>query len=308
MAAWKQARFVLRRRVVDLMTDLLTKPLQTYEQRIPNDLTALKAQLRPGDIVLIEGDQRVSQVIRYLTQSSWSHAALYIADDLRRVQPALADKLLSQHGADARHLLVEATAEDGVTCSPVLKYARYNIRICRPRGLRRDDFDCILREVTEQLGLPYNVRHVFELGRYFFPVSLIPRRFRRAALRLGGSTTRVICTTMIARAFGGVGFPIVPRVTLDAEAVQHNWVGRMLGRNGQRTRAVYQQEDPAFITPRDFDLSPYFDIVKFNVAHGKFDYRRIEWAERTGAPAAVSPAPAATEDPAAAQEVATTAA
>ena len=32
------------------------------------------------------------------------------------------------------------------------------------------------------------------------------------------------------------------------------------------------------ITPRDFDLSPYFEIVKFNhLADPRFDYRSIVW-------------------------------
>jgi len=46
---------------------------------------------------------------------------------------------------------------------------------------------------------------------------------------------------------------------------------------------------PALITPRDFDLSPYFEIVKFNhLALGKFDYRRIEWASDGEPSAAVA--------------------
>src|SRR5262249_5863702 len=158
-----------------------------------------KEHLRPGDVVLVEGDQRISQVIRYLTQSSWSHSALYIGDELRRFQPAMAQSLLTQHGAEGRHLLIEAEAHEGVVCSPTAKYARHNLRVCRPQALRREDLDRILTELIEQLGRHYNVRHILDLGRYFFPVTLIPQRFRRAALHLGGPTTRrVICSTMLA--------------------------------------------------------------------------------------------------------------
>jgi hypothetical protein len=280
MAIVSRIQSSVRRRVVAVLGRLLTKPLRSYEQRIPNSLANLKGQLRPGDVILVEGDQRISQVIRYLTQSSWSHSALYIGDELRRLKPDLADALLAQHGAEAKHLLVEATVEDGVACTPVAKYIHYNLRVCRPRGLRRQDLDRILEEVTGQLGRRYNVRHIFELGRYFFPVSLIPRRFRRAALTYGGEATRrVICTTMLARAFANIGYPIVPRVTLDEVHSPHTWLGRLTGRNGNSVRALYRKEDPALITPRDFDLSPYFEIVKFNhLAAGRFDYRRIEWA------------------------------
>jgi hypothetical protein len=32
--------------------------------------------------------------------------------------------------------------------------------------------------------------------------------------------------------------------------------------------------------PRDFDLSPFFEIVKFNVVgEQSFDYERIEWED-----------------------------
>jgi hypothetical protein len=135
-------------------------------------------------------------------------------------------------------------------------------------------------EVVGQLGVPYSVRHIVDLARYLFPVSLIPRRLRRAALEFGGHSTRkVICSTLIARAFAHVGYPILPRVTIDEIAQQTNWLRRLVGGNGHGFRALYQQENLALITPRDFDLSPYFEIVKFNhLAGGKFDYRRIEWA------------------------------
>jgi hypothetical protein len=34
--------------------------------------------------------------------------------------------------------------------------------------------------------------------------------------------------------------------------------------------------------PRDFDISPYFAIVKPTLAHG-FDYRKLHWAEEQAA-------------------------
>ena len=35
---------------------------------------------------------------------------------------------------------------------------------------------------------------------------------------------------------------------------------------------------PTLVTPRDFDLSPYFEIIKFDVAGGsRFDYRKLQW-------------------------------
>ena len=280
MGAMRRATKQVRRRLITAMAQMLTRPLRSYEQRIPNSLPALKSTLRKGDILLVEGDQRVSQVIRYLTQSSWSHSAMYIGDDLRRYDAQLADRLATAHGVEARDLVIEALDGVGVVCSPVAKYARHNVRVCRPRGLRREDLDRIIEELVQQLGHPYSVRHIVSLARYFFPVSLIPGRLRRAALHYRSDANQtLVCSTMLARAFAHVGYPVLPRVTFDDTPHPTRWLHRLIGRNGNGTRALYEAENPALITPRDFDLSPYFDVVKFNhLAHGKFDYRRIEWA------------------------------
>ena len=45
---------------------------------MPYDFSRLKYELRPGDVLLIEGRSRISSVIRTITQSPWTHAALYI--------------------------------------------------------------------------------------------------------------------------------------------------------------------------------------------------------------------------------------
>ncbi len=42
-------------------------------------------------------------------------------------------------------------------------------------------------------------------------------------------------------------------------------------------REIFHIRDSSLYTPRDFDVSPYFDIVKPTLAQG-FDYRRIHWA------------------------------
>ena len=48
---------------------------------------------------------------------------------------------------------------------------------------------------------------------------------------------------------------------------------------------LFRRSDPSFLAPRDFDVSPYFEIVKFNViADGTFDYQRVRWAEDVGKP------------------------
>jgi len=267
----------LRNKFFNLAARALTKPRGNYTLLLPNDFDALLRVIRPGDVILVDGDQRVSQVIKYLTQSTWSHSVLYVGDELLRRFPAEREALVARHGRDAEHMMIEALLE-GVLASPLSKYASFNLRICRPVGLQREDLQRILDEVIAQIGLRYDVKHILDLARYFFPVSLIPRRFRRRALQFGsGLTTQVICSSIIGRAFQNVGFPILPSVEPAADE-QQGWVD-WLRRRKTFYPVLFHRQRETLITPRDFDLSPYFDVVKWNAVElGAFDYRRIRWA------------------------------
>jgi len=265
-------------------TRLLTKPLKNYAPRFPNDLTALKRNLRKGDLILVEGEQRVSEVIKYLTQSSWSHVALYIGDELVRRQHPQLGQVRAMFGEEVNTLLIEALVDGGVIVSPLSKYINFNIRVCRPHNLRKDHLQRILDDVISQLGYTYDLKNVFDLARYFLPVSLIPRRFRRKALHFGsGLPTEVICSSMIAAAFDQVGFPIVPQITRHSLSVpqSRSLLSHFLPwANGTPPRFIFRRPHPTLITPRDFDLSPYFQIIKFNVIEpSRFDYSKIVWAE-----------------------------
>ena len=274
----------MRQRVFASAARMLTKPRGHYNHLLRNDLEALRRSLRPGDVILIDGDQRVSEVIKYLTQSTWSHAVLYVGDTLLRHRPVDRHALAAAHGRDAQHMVVEALVE-GVVASPLSKYAGFNMRVCRPKGLRKEDAERVVREVTSQLGLQYDIKNLLDLARYFFPVSLIPRRFRRKALQFGsGLTTQVICTSMIGRAFQNVGFPIMPvMMPVPARAPEPRRLRDRLLRRRQPAPypGVFTHEPCSLITPRDFDLSPYFEIVKLDLLEEpSFDYRRMQWADR----------------------------
>ena len=274
----------VRRFLIDQFTKLLTKRLKNYTSRCPNDLDELKSHIKKGDVILIEGEQRVSEVIKYLTQSSWSHAALYIGDELLRRNHPQAGQARAAFGEEAGFLLVEALIEGGVVVSPLSKYLHLNIRVCRPHNLRKDHLHRILDNVISQLGHEYDLQNVFDLTRYFLPVSIIPRRFRRKALQFGsGLPTQVICSSMIAAAFDSVGFPIVPHITAQPVKVveQRSWRERLFfSTNGAQSQFVFRRSHHSLVTPRDFDLSPYFEIVKFNVIESRrFDYSKIVWAK-----------------------------
>jgi len=274
----------LRRTLIDAATRVLTTRRRSYRHILPGDAGLLRATLRKGDVLLVDGDQRVSQVIKYLTQSSWSHAALYVGDELWRRHPERRPALDAAFGLDARHLVVEALMDEGVVAVPVAKYADHNVRVCRPRGLTPVHCQRVIDEALAHLGARYGVRCALELARYFFPVSLLPARWRRQALVHGGDLTRqIVCSTLIAGAFQQVGFPILPAVTPhEPEPTEQGW-RRWLAR--QPYPHLFHRELTALVTPRDFDLSPYFDVVKLTaVAARNFDYRRIRWAQAPHAP------------------------
>ncbi len=271
----------LRRHAIASATRLLTKPLGRYQRRAANDGDNLRRHIKKGDIVLVEGDQRVSEVIKYLTQSSWSHAAIYVGDELWRRNPALRHVLRNEFGEDAQHLIVEALVEDGVVASPLSKYLDFNIRVCRPYDLRRDDLAAILDDVIAQIGYRYDVKNLVDLARYFLPVSLVPRRLRQRALTFGsGIPTQVICSSLIAHAFAKVRYPILPEVTPSEHPPTRPRRFRWLQRRTMPVTGLFRTAPITLTTPRDFDISPYFEIVKFNVLEGmRFDYRQIRWAD-----------------------------
>ena len=60
----------------------LNQPIPNYRPLTTCAPNILAHTLRPGDVLLVEGNTRVSTAIKYLTQSTWSHAALYIGNAL----------------------------------------------------------------------------------------------------------------------------------------------------------------------------------------------------------------------------------
>ena len=269
-----------RRWLVGQITRLLTTPLPYYARGVPNDFGRLRRHVRKGDVILIDGEQRISLVIKYLTLSTWSHVAVYVGDEPLRRAADHGAELRAAFGEEADSLVVEALME-GVVVSPLSKYVDHNIRVCRPYSLRNEDRERVITELLSRVGHRYDVKNIVDLARYFFPVSLIPRRFRNRALTIGsGEPTSVICSSMIAEAFQNVGFPILPKIErLDEPPAPRRRWARLLGRDSSRVSRYFKQI-PTLVTPRDFDLSPYFEIIKFNfIEETKVDYRKIRWAE-----------------------------
>ncbi len=231
-----------------------------YEPYTPSDPETLHRSLSPGDVLLVEGNQKISAAIKYLTQSTWSHAALYVGDAL----PESAD------GSD-RPRLIEVNIGEGCVAVPLSKYRTYNTRICRAHGLTPDDRQKVVDFMVAQIGLKYDMKNIFDMLRYFFPTPPVPVRWRRRMIAFGsGDPTRAICSSLIAQAFQAVRYPILPEITLAP--------GRAHAASRYSRREILLIRHHSLFTPRDFDLSPYFRIVKPTLEYG-FDYKELTWAE-----------------------------
>jgi hypothetical protein len=261
----------------------LTQPRKRYHRFVYNAEDNLKATIRPGDVMLVDGNQRISQAIKYLTTSSWSHSALFIGDALLRRDAAMRAEILRRFGREARYLIVEALVEKGVVVSPITKYLDLNIRICRPVGLKPEDLALVLDYVISRIGWQYDRRNILDLTRYLLPFQMIPSQLREDALHFGsGRETETICSSLLAEAFGKVRFPILPVPSRQrARTTTQRLREQILGRPTRRAYSgLLRARHPTLCVPRDFDLSPYFDVVKFNAREvAAFDYRRLEWEE-----------------------------
>ena len=239
-----------------------------YEPFSITDPMKLRDCLRPADVLLVEGNQRISAIIKYMTQSTWSHAAIFVGDALGRT---------TEDGEPLE--LVEALADEGVVAAPLSKYGRFNTRICRPATLTEADRRRVVDYAVASLGRVYDTRNVIDLMRYLIPFPPVPVRWRRRMLALGsGDPTRAICSTLIAQAFEDVRFPILPHIEKHSERTQ---AGDYL------EAEIYHIRHHSLYTPRDFDVSPYFAVVKPTLETG-FDYKAFRWTDRPQSPAAIS--------------------
>jgi hypothetical protein len=237
-----------------LIAGYLQKEVPGYEPFTPGDPEHLRSVMLPGDVLLVEGNNRISGIIKSMTQSTWSHAALFVGP---------IDGASESDGEP--HVLVEASSGEGVASAPLSKYLSYHTRVCRPVGLSYEDRTTVCRYAINRIGFGYDTKNILNLMRYLFPLP-IPQRWRRRMIAFGsGDPTKIICSALVAQAFDTVRYPILPRIT----------------RTGSRAarREILHIRDSSLYMPRDFDISPYFEVVKPAILLG-FDYTALHWADK----------------------------
>lgn len=228
------------------------------------DFDRIQYELRPGDVLLIDGRSRVSQVIKLITQSSWSHSALYIGRIHEIANHDLRKRVTEfYHGEPDEQLIIESCLGYGIIISPLSKYKEEHIRICRPKGISRQDAQEVIGFAIHKLGHHYDMRQIFDLMRFLFPWGVLPRRWRTTLFKNNPTaSTKESCSSFLAEAFQSVDFPILPVLRRDA---------------GSKVQLVARS--PRLYTPSDFDYSPFFEIIKYPIVEisDAALYRKLPW-------------------------------
>jgi hypothetical protein len=246
----------LKQWISDQILRYLDTPTRRYSPFFAPPIDILRRSLEPGDILLIEGNTRLSATIKFLTQSTWSHATFYVGDGTKG----------GETGGE-RNVLLEANAEHGVSLVPLSKYAYFNTRICRPVGLASTERQKIVDYALARVGMQYDTKQIIDLARYLLPYPPVPVFLRRRMLAIGsGDPTRAICSTLIAEAFESIHYPILPE---SVEGASYGVAPFVESESDHiRRHGLY--------TPRDFDISPYFAVVK-PVIDKDFNFHTLEW-------------------------------
>lgn len=232
------------------------------------DFDKIIYELRPGDVILVEGHNLISRVIQQVTLSPWSHSCIYIGR-IHQIEDTVARKIVESHpgiNPDDR-LIVEGYLGEGIVFRTIENYSKYHLRICRPRGISRKDAQNVIAAAIAQVGFKYDAWQIFDLARFLLPWSFLPKSWRSSLFSYKpGVQTKTVCSTMIGTSFQSVHFPILPLVQVD--------------KNGEV--GLYQR-NPKLFTPRDFDYSPYFDIIKYPyIEHSDPAlYRYLPWRKRS---------------------------
>lgn len=218
-------------------------PLQPAD----TDFDQIRRQLKPADVILVEGTRPVDRTVYKVSGSHWTHALLYIGRPLDIADTDMRNTLHSYIVCDNdTPLVLETSINEGVCLRALSDYERSNLRICRPRSVTQADAMQVIRYAISRLGPRKPVLQFLDLLRFFMPWWLVPRHWRLALFRYNpGRHTRFAACTLIADAFSFIQYPILPLVKVT---------------NDHGTQ-LFRRQIPVCL-PMDIETSPYFEIIK----------------------------------------------
>lgn len=172
-----------RTRLIGALARYLAEPVS--RPAAIGDLPALSALLRPGDVLLTEGNSRAAALVRRLTRSPWAHVSMYVGP--------------LEAGDDPR-CIVEADISAGVRAVPLSRFKGQRARIVRPLGLDQSDCRRLADWLLGRIGSPYDLAHAWALCRFFLRIP--------APHTMVQDAKRFICSSLLVQAFVFVGYPI----------------------------------------------------------------------------------------------------
>lgn len=202
-------------------------------------MEGLKRVLRPGDVILIEGEHWVSDWIKVFSYHTWTHAVMWVGEN-----PTLPKSVKSEfveEGGNVIESLMKSEfnggGQGGIVLSRLECYRDCNLRICRPVGLSRERLRKAIRFVLEHIGCEYDQMLLTQFVHFSFTGENDPTK------PLGQMADgKFTCSSLIAAAFASVGFPII-----------------YFYDQSQNTYVPYH---PSQVQPKDFDLSLNFQVIK----------------------------------------------
>lgn len=249
--------------LIKIAGDYLAKEPFLHEDSFLSDINKIATLLQHADVILVEGNSRVSKIIKQITQSPWTHTALYIG---RANELNISQEILEQYNiASNEQIIIESEIGLGTILSPLSKYKNYHIRLLRPRNISTDDAQKVIKFALARLGKKYSIKHIFDLARLLFPWGWYPRKWRSILFQYNAlQPTKDICSAMIAASFQSIKFPILPLIKIN---------------NGKDLE--FKQRNPMLFTPRDFDYSPYFDVIKYplHTDNEHMWYAKMNWVD-----------------------------
>jgi hypothetical protein len=150
--------------------------------------------------------------------------------------------------------VIEADVVQGVRAVALSQFAGLHCRICRPVSLGPQDISAVIDNARQRMGHQYDLKNIFDLMRYLLPTPPVPQAWRRRLLALGsGDPTRAICSTLLAQAFQTVPYPVLPVV--EQRSTKDPLCPLCV-------EEILHVRHHSLFVPRDFDVSPYFQVIK----------------------------------------------
>ena len=191
-----------RNRAMSALALYLARPLDEFSTLTSAERGALAAVLRRGDVLLSAGNTRCAELVKRLTQSTWSHVSMYVGPMEEEPDPLC---------------VVEADIVHGVRRIRLSQLNAHRICVLRPVGLDDIERARLAESVLRHIGSEYDLAHAWQLARGLLLCRLWARlRSLPTTMRL--SATRFICSSLIAQAFAMIGYAILPA---GAVAVEH---------------------------------------------------------------------------------------